>query len=382
MSETCLELDDTRPDEKALQLYKESNSGLQVSTSRKERRDWKKKYKEKKKEHVRLIRDIRKHDEEILGSRKESKERQRKYKELQERYERVQKLTSKRRSDSNGVTVCKQPLLLEEWSCYEWAIEERDKTIASLCQKLEKAGGPIDDEMRTGIPAEILKEMALKLSSKARRRENPLSSTRAYYIPLVTEITGGTWHSSDIYSRLLKERIILVNGKIDDHVASVVYAQLLFLESEAPEKAISMYINSPGGYVTSGLSIYDTMQYIRCPITTICMGQAMSMGSLLLAGGAPGQRYSLPHSSIMIHQPSGGSSGQASDLEIQVKEILRTRKKLNEIYQKHLTKPHTMDELMKHMDRDNYMDAEEALDFGLIDKILTRREVDDKTKAD
>ncbi|KAE9978399.1 hypothetical protein EG328_001480 [Venturia inaequalis] len=382
MSETCLELDDTRPDEKALQLYKESNSGLQVSTSRKERRDWKKKYKEKKKEHVRLIRDIRKHDEEILGSRKESKERQRKYKELQERYERVQKLTSKRRSDSNGVTVCKQPLLLEEWSCYERAIEERDKTIASLCQKLEKAGGPIDDEMRTGIPAEILKEMALKLSSKARRRENPLSSTRAYYIPLVTEITGGTWHSSDIYSRLLKERIILVNGKIDDHVASVVYAQLLFLESEAPEKAISMYINSPGGYVTSGLSIYDTMQYIRCPITTICMGQAMSMGSLLLAGGAPGQRYSLPHSSIMIHQPSGGSSGQASDLEIQVKEILRTRKKLNEIYQKHLTKPHTMDELMKHMDRDNYMDAEEALDFGLIDKILTRREVDDKTKAD
>lgn len=171
MSETCLELDDTRPDEKALQLYKESNSGLQVSTSRKERRDWKKKYKEKKKEHVRLIRDIRKHDEEILGSRKESKERQRKYKELQERYERVQKLTSKRRSDSNGVTVCKQPLLLEEWSCYERAIEERDKTIASLCQKLEKAGGPIDDEMRTGIPAEILKEMALKLSSKARRRE-------------------------------------------------------------------------------------------------------------------------------------------------------------------------------------------------------------------
>ncbi|RDI78529.1 hypothetical protein Vi05172_g11405 [Venturia inaequalis] len=211
---------------------------------------------------------------------------------------------------------------------------------------------------------------------------SPLSSTRAYYIPLVTEITGGTWHSSDIYSRLLKERIILVNGKIDDHVASVVYAQLLFLESEAPEKAISMYINSPGGYVTSGLSIYDTMQYIRCPITTICMGQAMSMGSLLLAGGAPGQRYSLPHSSIMIHQPSGGSSGQASDLEIQVKEILRTRKKLNEIYQKHLTKPHTMDELMKHMDRDNYMDAEEALEFGLIDKILTRREVDDKTKAD
>lgn len=138
----------------------------------------------------------------------------------------------------------------------------------------------------------------------------------------------------------------------------------------------------PADKLLLGMAIYDTMQYIRCPITTICMGQAMSMGSLLLAGGSPGQRYSLPHSSIMIHQPSGGYAGQATDMEIHVKEIVRTKKRLNEIYQRHLTKPHTTDELLKHMDRDNFMVAEEALEFGLIDKILTRREIDERSKAD
>ncbi|KAF2500399.1 hypothetical protein BU16DRAFT_502185 [Lophium mytilinum] len=194
--------------------------------------------------------------------------------------------------------------------------------------------------------------------------------------PYVTETIGGGWHTYDIYSRLLKERIVCLNGTVDDDTSASIVAQLLFLEADNPEKPISLYINSPGGSVTAGLAIYDTMTYIRCPVTTICMGHAASMGSLLLCGGAPGNRFCLPNSSIMIHQPSGGYSGQASDIAIHAKEILRVRKKLDMIYQRHLTKPRTLDEIEKFMERDYYMDAQEALDFGLVDRILVKREAE------
>jgi len=176
----------------------------------------------------------------------------------------------------------------------------------------------------------------------------------------------------------LKERIICLNGQVDQQTSATIVAQLLFLEAENPDKGISLYINSPGGSVSAGLAIYDTMSYIRCPITTICVGQAASMGSLLLCGGSPGQRFCLPHSSIMIHQPSGGYSGQASDIAIHAKEILRIRDQLNKIYQNHLTKSHTIDEIEKYMERDYYMGAQEALEFGLVDRILDKREDDEK----
>ncbi|ORY15852.1 ATP-dependent Clp protease proteolytic subunit 1 [Clohesyomyces aquaticus] len=198
--------------------------------------------------------------------------------------------------------------------------------------------------------------------------------------PYVTETIGGGWHTYDIYSRLLKERIVCLNGSVDQQTSANIVAQLLFLEADNPEKPISLYINSPGGSVTAGLAIYDTMTYIRCPVTTICMGQAASMGSLLLCGGAAGNRFCLPHSSIMIHQPSGGYSGQASDIAIHAKEILRVRHKLNVIYQKHLTKERTLDDIEKLMERDYFMDAQEALEFGLVDRILERREVEEDKK--
>lgn len=194
--------------------------------------------------------------------------------------------------------------------------------------------------------------------------------------PYVTETIGGGWHTYDIFSRLLKERIVCLNGSVDETTSASVVAQLLFLEADNPEKPISLYINSPGGSVTAGLAIYDTMTYIRCPVTTICMGQAASMGSLLLCGGTPGNRFCLPHSSIMIHQPSGGYSGQASDIAIHAKEILRVRLTLNKIYQRHLTKPRTLDDIEKLMERDYFMDAQEALDFGIIDRILDKREAE------
>lgn len=161
---------------------------------------------------------------------------------------------------------------------------------------------------------------------------------------------------------------------MDESTSASIVAQLLFLEAENPEKAINLYINSPGGSVTAGLAIYDTMTYIRSPVTTICVGQAASMGSLLLCGGAVGQRFCLPHSSIMVHQPSGGYFGQASDIAIHAKEILRVRHQLNQIYRQHLTKPHTLDEIEKLMERDYFMGAKEALELGLVDKILERRE--------
>lgn len=169
------------------------------------------------------------------------------------------------------------------------------------------------------------------------------------------------------------ERIICLNGAVDETVSASIVAQLLFLEADAPEKPISLYINTPGGSVTAGLAIYDTMTYITSPVSTTCVGQAASMGSLLLCGGAPGKRFCLPHSSIMVHQPSGGYFGQASDIAIHAKEILRIRAQLNEIYRRHLTKPHEIEEIEKLMERDNFMGAEEALEMGLIDEILNKR---------
>ena len=171
-----------------------------------------------------------------------------------------------------------------------------------------------------------------------------------------------------------------MNGAVDESVSASIVAQLLFLEADAPEKPINLYINTPGGSVTAGLAIYDTMTYISSPVTTTCVGQAASMGSLLLCGGAAGKRFCLPHSSIMIHQPSGGYFGQASDIAIHAKEILRVRGKLNQIYQTHLTKPHTLEDIEKLMERDKFMGAEEALEMGLIDEIMDKRNRDDDKK--
>jgi ATP-dependent Clp protease, protease subunit len=190
-------------------------------------------------------------------------------------------------------------------------------------------------------------------------------------IPMVIEQTSRGERSFDIYSRLLKERIIFLTGPVEDHMASVICAQLLFLESENPDKEVFMYINSPGGVVTAGLSIYDTMQYIRPKVATLCMGQAASMGSLLLAAGEPGMRYSLPNSRIMIHQPSGGFQGQATDIEIHAKEILSLKARLNQIYVKHTGQK--LSSVEKNMERDNFMNAEAAKEFGLIDQIVEKR---------
>ena len=192
-------------------------------------------------------------------------------------------------------------------------------------------------------------------------------------VPMVVEQTSRGERAYDIYSRLLKERIVFINGPVHDGMSSVICAQLLFLESDNPDKDISLYINSPGGVVSSGLSIYDTMQYIRPRVSTVCMGQAASMGSLLLAAGAAGKRYSLPNARIMVHQPSGGFQGQASDIEIHAREILSLRKRLNEIYVKHTGK--TYDVIENAMDRDNFMTPEQAADFGLIDEVVENRRI-------
>jgi ATP-dependent Clp protease protease subunit len=190
-------------------------------------------------------------------------------------------------------------------------------------------------------------------------------------VPMVVEQTARGERAFDIYSRLLKERIIFVVGPVNDHMASLVCAQLLFLESENPSKEISLYINSPGGAVTSGLAMYDTIQYIRPAISTICVGLAASAGSLLLTAGAKGKRYSLPHSNIMIHQPSGGFQGQASDIEIHAKEILKTRDRLNKIYVKHTGQE--LKTIEDAMERDRFMTPEEAKNFGLIDEVIAER---------
>lgn len=190
-------------------------------------------------------------------------------------------------------------------------------------------------------------------------------------IPMVVEQNSRGERMFDIYSRLLKERIIFLTGPVNDQSASVICAQLLFLESEDPNKDIFFYINSPGGVVTSGLSIYDTMQYISPKVVTLCMGQAASMGSLLLTAGEPGHRYSLPNSRIMIHQPSGGFQGQATDIEIHAKEILSLKARLNNMYVKHTGRK--LAEIENAMERDNFMDPQQALEFGLIDKVIEKR---------
>ena len=195
-------------------------------------------------------------------------------------------------------------------------------------------------------------------------------------VPMVVEQTSRGERAFDIFSRLLKERIIFVTGGIDDNTASVVTAQLLFLESESPKKEISMYINSPGGYVSSGLAIYDTMQYIRCPISTVCVGQAASMGSLLLAAGAGGMRIALPNARVMVHQPSGGYRGVASDIERHAEEILELKQRLNQIYVKHTGQDY--ETIERKLDRDTFMTAEEAKEFGLIDQVYERRKDDEE----
>ncbi len=190
-------------------------------------------------------------------------------------------------------------------------------------------------------------------------------------VPMVVETTNRGERAYDIYSRLLKERIIFITGPIEDYVSSLICAQLLFLESENPKKDIAMYINSPGGVVTSGLAIYDTMQYIRPSISTVCIGQAASMGSLLLAAGSKDQRFALPNSRIMIHQPSGGAQGQATDIEIQAREILSLRARLNEIYVTHTGQE--LSSVEKALERDTYLSPSEARDFGLIDQVVDKR---------
>jgi ATP-dependent Clp protease protease subunit len=190
-------------------------------------------------------------------------------------------------------------------------------------------------------------------------------------VPMVVEQTNRGERSYDIFSRLLKERIIFVTGEVEDHMATLIVAQLLFLESENPEKDIFMYINSPGGVVTAGLSIYDTMQYIKPKVATVCMGQACSMGSLLLTAGEKGMRYCLPSARVMIHQPSGGFRGQATDIEIHAAEIIELKKRLNDMYVKHTGQKLSVVE--KAMERDNFMSAEKAKDFGLIDEVITQR---------
>ena len=203
------------------------------------------------------------------------------------------------------------------------------------------------------------------------RDRDPIEIWNSTLVPMVVEQTARGERAFDIYSRLLKERIIFVVGPVSDHMASLVCAQLLFLESENPSKDISIYINSPGGIVTSGLAMYDTMQYVRPDISTVCVGQAASMGSFLLTAGTKGKRYALPNARIMVHQPSGGAQGQATDIEIQAREILNTRARLNAIYVKHTGQ--TLAAIEAAVERDRFMSPEEAKTFGLIDQVMTHR---------
>jgi ATP-dependent Clp protease protease subunit len=198
-------------------------------------------------------------------------------------------------------------------------------------------------------------------------------------VPMVVEQTSRGERAYDIYSRLLKDRVVFVVGQVEDHMANLVVAQLLFLESENPDKDINLYINSPGGVVSAGLAIYDTMQFIRCEVSTMCVGQAASMGAVLLAGGAKGKRYCLPHSRVLIHQPLGGYQGQASDIDIHAREILKLRAELNEILAAHTGQ--TIETITQDTERDKFMDPRQALEYGLVDKVLENRAVDaDKGK--
>jgi ATP-dependent Clp protease, protease subunit len=203
------------------------------------------------------------------------------------------------------------------------------------------------------------------------RDRDPVEVYNNNLVPMVVEQTSRGERSYDIYSRLLKERIIFLTGQVYDQVSSLICAQLLFLESENPNKDISFYINSPGGVVSAGLAIYDTMQYIRSPVSTVCIGMAASMGSLLLTAGAPKKRFALPNARVMVHQPSGGAQGQATEIEIQAREILTLRKRLNEIYVKHTGQP--VEAIERRLERDSYMSAEEAREFGLIDEVVLER---------
>ena len=203
-----------------------------------------------------------------------------------------------------------------------------------------------------------------------------MDTTALNLIPMVVEQTSRGERAYDIYSRLLKERVVFIVGPIEDYSANLIVAQLLFLESENPDKDINLYINSPGGIVSAGLAIYDTMQFIRCDVSTMCVGQAASMGSMLLAAGAAGKRFCLPHSRIMIHQPLGGYQGQATDIDIHAREILKTRHQLNEILAHHSGQK--IETIEHDTERDNFMDPRQALEYGLIDKIISSRSVDSK----
>lgn len=204
------------------------------------------------------------------------------------------------------------------------------------------------------------------------RKPDDLETRSLGLVPMVVETTGRGERAFDIYSRLLKERVIFMVGQVEDQMANLIVAQMLYLESENPEKDISLYINSPGGVVTSGLAIYDTMQFIRPNVSTVCIGQAASMGAVVLAGGAEGKRHALPHSRVMIHQPLGGSQGQATDIEIHTKEILGTRDRLNKILSSHTGQD--IDKIKEDTDRDNFMNAEQAQEYGIIDSVLVNRD--------
>jgi ATP-dependent Clp protease, protease subunit len=210
-----------------------------------------------------------------------------------------------------------------------------------------------------------------KVTTMAKEQSEAMEQPVSQLVPMVVEQTSRGERAYDIYSRMLKERIVFLTGPVDDNVASLVTAQFLFLEAENPEKDISFYINSPGGMVSSGLAIYDTMQYIRPDVSTLCIGQAASMGSLLLAAGAAGKRFSLPHARIMIHQPSGGFRGQATDIEIHAREILAMRARLNEIYARHTGQELAVIE--SNMERDTFLSGEQAKEFGLIDDVVVQR---------
>ena len=203
------------------------------------------------------------------------------------------------------------------------------------------------------------------------QEKNAMSPIIDALVPMVVEQTSRGERSYDIYSRLLKERVIFLTGQVEDHMANLVVAQLLFLESENPDKDIFLYINSPGGSVTAGMSIYDTMQFIKPNVSTVCMGQACSMGAFLLAGGAPGKRYVLPNSRVMIHQPLGGFQGQASDIQIHAQEILTIKQKLNKLLAEHTGQP--LEVIERDTDRDNFMAADQAVEYGLVDAVLTHR---------
>jgi ATP-dependent Clp protease protease subunit len=209
------------------------------------------------------------------------------------------------------------------------------------------------------------------------KRNGGIDTQALNLVPMVVEQSSRGERAYDIYSRLLKDRVIFIVGPIEDHMANLVVAQLLFLESENPDKDINLYINSPGGVVTSGLAIYDTMQFIRCDVSTMCTGQAASMAAVILAAGTKGKRYALPHSRVMIHQPLGGFQGQATDIDIHAREILKTRQQLNEVLADHTGQ--SVDTIARDTERDNFMDPQQAMDYGLIDRVFEHRNVDSKS---